>query len=243
MGGITESWRLEKTSNIIKSSLRPNPTVPNKAYHKVLCLLSFWTPAGLGGSLGSPWQCFTTLYMKEFFLISSLNVAWTAWDQAPGSARVNWHYSDCGGSREPSTEQGSEMGQGGWAEPGAGGNIHPAAMQTGYHEPQVHAARISSSFSEAWELLIVCTNTHSYGCSWSAQPWQAVQLYLITWTKANPLVCSSSGCQMRSWMDLRRLMQQQCGAKTSCKQQRSFPCDHQIPWSQVWAQEWFLSLV
>jgi len=69
---IIELFRLEKTSKIIKSNRHPNTTMPAKLY------LHFFLKTSRDGdsttSLGSLFQCLSTLQVKKFFLISNLNL-------------------------------------------------------------------------------------------------------------------------------------------------------------------------
>ena len=73
---IIESLRLEETSKI-KSNHQPSATVPAKPCPEVQYLRVFWTTDGdFTTSLGSLFQCLTTLSVEKFFLISNLNLPW-----------------------------------------------------------------------------------------------------------------------------------------------------------------------
>jgi len=74
---MIESLKLEKTSKIIKSNCQPNSTMPAKPRPEVPHLHIFFNTSRDGdstNSLGSPFCCLTTLSVKKFFLISSLNL-------------------------------------------------------------------------------------------------------------------------------------------------------------------------
>jgi len=76
---LFESWnhRLEKTSKIIKSNYPPTNTMPAKPYPEAPHLHVFLNTSRDGDSttsLGSLFQCLTTLSVKKFFLISNLNL-------------------------------------------------------------------------------------------------------------------------------------------------------------------------
>ena len=79
---IVESLRLEKTSKIIKSNHQPNTTMPTKPCPEVPYLNVFFNTSRDGDattSLGSLFQCFTSLSVKKFFLISNLNLLDADW--------------------------------------------------------------------------------------------------------------------------------------------------------------------
>jgi len=76
-GNVIESLRLEETSKIMKSNHQPNTTMTTKPCPKVPRLHVFLKTSGDGDfttSLGSLFQCLTTLSVKKFFLISNLNL-------------------------------------------------------------------------------------------------------------------------------------------------------------------------
>ena len=65
-----ESLRLEKNTKITKSNHHPTPTMPTNQS------LSATLPNFSNTSLGSLFQCITTLSEKKIFLISNLNLPW-----------------------------------------------------------------------------------------------------------------------------------------------------------------------
>ena len=76
-GRSIESLRLEKSSKIIKFKRQPSTTMSAKPYPRVPYLHFFFNTSRDGDSttsLGSLFQCFTTLSVKKFFLISNLNL-------------------------------------------------------------------------------------------------------------------------------------------------------------------------
>jgi len=76
---FTESLRLEKTSKIIKSNHPPNNTMPTKPRPKPPCHIYMFFERLQDGdsttSLGSLFQCLTTLSVKKFFPIPNLNLS------------------------------------------------------------------------------------------------------------------------------------------------------------------------
>jgi len=75
---IIEWLRLEMTSKI-KSNCQPNTTLPAKPRPEVPYSTGFLNTSRDGDSttsLGSLFQCLTTLWTKILFLISSLNLPW-----------------------------------------------------------------------------------------------------------------------------------------------------------------------
>jgi len=74
-----ESLRLEKTSEIIRCNRQPITTMPTKPCPKVQYLhIVFYTSRNGDSttSLGSLFQCLTTLSVKKFSLISNLTLPW-----------------------------------------------------------------------------------------------------------------------------------------------------------------------
>jgi len=69
---IIESLRLEKTSKIIKSNCQPITTVSRSVMST--CFLNTSRDSDSTTSLGSLFQCFTSLSVKNFFLICNLNL-------------------------------------------------------------------------------------------------------------------------------------------------------------------------
>ena len=75
---IIKSLRLEKTSKIIKSNCQPSTTMPAKPYLKchIYTFFEHLQGWGLNHPPGNLFQCLTTLSVKVFFLMSSLNLPW-----------------------------------------------------------------------------------------------------------------------------------------------------------------------